>query len=267
MDQPLVCIDTETATMQGAPHLLELGAVRIVDGEIEDTFESLVCPVVPIEAGTTAIHGITDRDVMSAPFAKQVLAEFNEWIGDDAMAAHNAPFDTRVLGFEYQRAGLEPAPGAFLDSLPLARRWIPESPDHKLLTLCHMLDPDEGQHHRALSDAVWCWKVVEECLHRAEASGQDPLAEAIYAVKRPLTIASREPERAKMSPRLRPIEAAMRDERPIEVMYGESHTYPIQLKPKMLYQSHAKGYLEAECPKSGELRTYLLNKVRKVKVL
>ncbi len=263
MDQTLVCIDTETATMQGAPHLLELGAVRIVDGEIEDTFESLVCPVVPIEPGTTAIHGITDRDVMSAPFAPKVLADFREWVGDDPMAAHNAPFDTRVLGFEYQRAGLEPAPGPFLDSLPLARRWIPESSDHKLLTLCQMLDLDEGQHHRALSDAVWCWKVVEECLHRAEESGADPLSEAIYAIKRPLTIASRAPERAKMSPRLRPIEAAIRDTRPIKLMYGEAHTYPIECHPRMLYQSHAKGYLEAECPKTGELRTYLLSKVRK----
>ena len=87
MDQTLVCIDTETATQQGAPHLLELGAVRIIDGEIEDTFESLVCPVVPIEAGTTAIHGITDRDVMSAPFAAEVLAEFKEWVGDDPMGS------------------------------------------------------------------------------------------------------------------------------------------------------------------------------------
>ena len=161
----------------------------------------------------------------------------------------------------------EPAPGPFLDSLPLSRRWIPEASDHKLLTLCQMLDLDEGQHHRALSDAVWCWKVVEECLHRAEESDQDPLSQAIYAIKRPLTIASRGPERAKMSPRLRPIEAAMRTDRPIEVMYGESHTYPIQLNPKMLYQSHAKSYLEAEYLKTGELRTYLLSKVRKVKVL
>ena len=74
---------------------------------------------------------------------------------------------------------------------------------------------------------------------------------------RPLTIASRAPERAKRSPRLRPI----------EVMYGESHTYPIQLNPKMLYQSHAKGNLEAENLKTGDLRTYLLSKVHKVKVL
>ncbi|MCA9003357.1 MAG: 3'-5' exonuclease [Planctomycetes bacterium] len=175
MDQALVCIDTETATMQGAPHLLELGAVRVVDGEIEDTFESLVCPVVPIDPGTTAIHGLTDRDVAQAPFAAEVLRRFREWVGDDPMAAHNAPFDTRVLAFEYQRAGIEPPTGAFLDSLPLSRRWIPEATDHKLLTLCQMLDLDEGQHHRALSDAVWCWKIVEECLHRAEeATPQTP---------------------------------------------------------------------------------------------
>ena len=58
------------------------------------------------------------------------------------MAAHNAPFEARVLGFEYKRADIEPAPGSFLDSLPLSRRWIPEASDHKLLTLCQMLDLD-----------------------------------------------------------------------------------------------------------------------------
>ncbi|HPF13161.1 MAG: 3'-5' exonuclease [Planctomycetes bacterium] len=264
--RPIICLDTETATMAGAPHLLELGAVRVVDGEIEDTFEALVCPAVAIEPETTAIHGITNDDVRRAPFAPEVLARFSAWAGDDWLAAHNAPFDTRVLGFEYARAGLEPPRGSFLDSLILARRWIPESPDHKLVTLCQVLDFDEGDHHRALADAVWCWKVIEECFERAADLGEDPWESALGEHRRPLTIAARGPARAKMSPRLRPLERAIRDGVTVRLLYGEDmgNPFPLEVRPKMLYESHAKSYLEGECQRSGELKTYLLQKIRKV---
>ncbi len=262
----LVCIDTETATMQGAPHLLELGAVRIEDGDIVEVFEELVCPLVPIEAGTTAIHGIEDQDIRNAALAPEVLVRFSEFVGDTPMGAHNAPFDARVLGFEYARAGLEPPKGAFLDSLPLARRWIPESSDHKLTTLCQMLDLEEGEHHRALADAVWCWKVIEACFERAEEEG-GLLWEAAFEYKRKaVTIASRCPKPARMSPRLRPLERALRDGNPVTLMYGEglSGQTKLEVMPKLMYESHAKGYLEGDCMRTGELRTYLLQKVRKV---
>ena len=262
----LVCVDTETATMQGAPHVIELGAVRIEDGDIVDTFEEFICPVVPIEEETTAIHGITDRDVSRAALAPEVLARFTDWVGDTPMGAHNAPFDARALGFEYARAGMTPPPGAFLDSLPLARRWIPESSDHKLTTLCQMLDLEEGEHHRALADAVWCWKVIEACFERAEEQGGLEIEAAFEFKRRPLTIASRAPKPARMSPRLRPLERALRDRVPVTLLYGEglSGQTKLDVMPRLLFESHAKGYLEGECARTGELRTYLLQKVRKV---
>ncbi|MEZ5973735.1 MAG: exonuclease domain-containing protein [Planctomycetota bacterium] len=262
----LVCIDTETATLQGAPHLLELGAVRIEEGEIVDHFETLVCPAVPIDPGATEIHGITDRDVRSAPFAAEALAQFSEFVGNDWMAAHNAPFDTRVLGFEYKRAGLTPPPGMFLDSLPLARRYIPEAPDHKLITLCQMLDLEEGDHHRALADSVWCWKVLEACLERASSQGAAALDALLEHRGRPLTIASRAPAPARMSPRLRPLERALRDGETVQILYGENAlgSRPIEVLPRLLYESHAKSYLEAEFLQGGDLRTYRLDRVHKV---
>jgi DNA polymerase-3 subunit epsilon len=121
MDRPLVCLDTETATLGGPPHLVELGAVRIVDGEVADHFVSFVRPLVEIDPDATAIHGITEEDVAGADAAPEVLARFLDWLGDDWMAAHNAPFDARVLAFELARADL-PAPAQpLLDSLRLAR--------------------------------------------------------------------------------------------------------------------------------------------------
>ena len=67
MSEPIVILDTETANLRVAPHLLELGAVRVQDGEIVDQFESLVCPEVEIDPDATAIHGIEEDDVRDAP--------------------------------------------------------------------------------------------------------------------------------------------------------------------------------------------------------
>jgi DNA polymerase III epsilon subunit-like protein len=267
MDRPLIVLDTETATLGSPPHLLELGAVRVIDGEIEDTFESLVCPAVPIDPGAQMIHGITEEDVRNERWANQVLEEFTEWAGEDWFAAHNAGFDARVLGFEYHRAGLTPPPGFFIDSLDMAKQHIPESPDHKLETLCQVLDLEEGEHHRALADAVWCWKVVEECLERAGGLDQAKLTDHLAGRGRPMTVASRGPSEPRLSQRLRPLQRAAGEGALVTLLYGDGSGSPVPLKvlPKLLYDHKGVGYLEGECQRSGLLKTYRLDRVRKVK--
>ena len=132
LDRSIVVVDTETATLSGAPHLLELGAVKVEDGEVVDTFETLVAPLVEIEPEATDIHGITNEDVRRSPMAGGALQQFEEWAGDAWLCAHNAGFDARVLGFEHARTGAPVPKTPFLCTLKLARRHIPESPDHKL---------------------------------------------------------------------------------------------------------------------------------------
>jgi DNA polymerase III epsilon subunit family exonuclease len=268
MSSPLVVLDTETATLFGAPHLLELGAVKVVDGEIEDQFESLVCPQVEIEPGATEIHGIRPEDVRQAPLVGEVLERFRDWAGDAWLAAHNANFDAGVLGYEYCREGIEPPPGVFLDSLPLARKAIPESIDHKLETLCQHLELEEGPHHRALSDAVYCWMVIEECAARiAEETGTPPdWRELAARCGAPLTIASATPRPPRLARRLRPIEGALREGAEVVLVYGESEesTARLGVRPRFLYQRKQVGYLEAECLRSATLKTYRLDRVQKV---
>lgn len=263
MDRPLVVLDTETANVRGAPFLLELGAVRVIDGEIAETFEELVLPPVPIEPEATEIHGITEEAVRRAAPASEVLARFVAWLGSDWMCAHNAGFDARVLGFEFTRAAMAPPGAPFLDTLKLARKYLPESPDHKLPTLCQHLDLEPGDHHRALADAVWCWKVLEACAARA---GTRSPAALLRECGTPVTIPAYRPEPARLSPRLRPLEAAARDGAGVTMLYGGSDAAPARLAvlPRLLYERHKKSYLEAECLQSGLLKTYLLERVQKV---
>jgi DNA polymerase III epsilon subunit-like protein len=240
--------------------------VRVLEGEICDQFETLVCPQVEIEPGATSIHGIREEDVREAPTAREALIAFREWAGEDLLAAHNARFDAGVLGFEYARADLTPPPGAFIDSLQLARKHIPEAFDHKLDTLCQHLDLEEGPHHRALSDAVYCWMVIDECINRQggpEAVSFENLRGQCGAL---LTCDRATPRAPRINRRLRPIEHALQDEADIVLVYGDTRQAPINLAvtPRFLYQRHKTGYLEGICHKTGTLKTYRLDRVHKV---
>lgn len=266
LDRPIVVVDTETATLSGAPHLLELGAVKVEDGEVIDTFETLVAPLVEIEAEATDIHGISNEDVRRSPMAGKALADFTEWADGAWLCAHNAGFDARVLGFEHARTGAPVPEAPFLCTLKLARRHIPESPDHKLETLCQHLDLDEGEHHRALADSVWCWQVLEECARRAETSNA---GELLAQCGTPITIPGFVPGPARMKPRLRPLAEAVRQGDEVTLLYGGADSgvpSSLQVTPRLLYERHKKSYLEAECNRTGTLKTYLLDRIQKVLV-
>lgn len=264
MDRPLVVLDCETACPQGPPHLVELAAVRVVEGEVEDTFHSLVAPPIPVHPDATEVHGLTDDDLRRAPLVVEVLPRFTAWVGSDWMAAHNAGADTAILGFEYARAGLEPPPGPFLDSLALARRWIPEAPDHRLATLRQELELEDGEGHRALTDAVHAWKVIEECLERAGGLEAARLGKLVATP--PLTLPDRRPAPPRLSPRLRPLERATTSGEPVRLVYAreDGAPTPLDVVPRFLFRRKGKDYLEAECRASSLLKTYLLRRVRKV---
>jgi len=98
LDRPIVVVDTETANLSGAPHLLEIGAVRVEGGEVVDSFETLVAPAIEVEPEATEIHGITNEDIRSAPLTHSAIERFADWAGEDWLCAHNAGFDARVFG-------------------------------------------------------------------------------------------------------------------------------------------------------------------------
>ena len=263
--QSLVFMDTETANLRGAPFLLEIGAVRVVDGEAQETFQELVLPPVPIDPEATEIHGIQEDEVRQADFAPAVLKRFCEFVGADWMVAHNAAFDARVLAYECARGSVTPPSGAFLDTLSLAKRHLPDSPDHKLQTLCQFLNFESGRHHRALDDAVWCWRVFEACAEEAQ-NNPDEWTQAKLLGRVPITVAGHTPSPPRVPGRLRGLERAVAEGEEINLLYtgatGAGSTLPVL--PRFLFERKKKGYLEAECLRSGLLKTYLLDKVKRV---
>ncbi|MFT5049239.1 MAG: DNA polymerase III epsilon subunit-like protein [Chlamydiales bacterium] len=266
MERPIVALDTERPASRGAPHLLELAAVRVVDGEIVDQFSTLVCPSIPIEADTTAVHGIVEDDVRDAPTVERVLNDFSAWVGDDWMVAHRSETDAELLAFEYLRNDLEPPPGLFLDTLSLSRRYIPDSPDHKLRTLAEHLDLEEFDAHRALPDAVTCWKILEECLEQAGGLESTDLSLLLSQSGGPTTVTSMAPRTPRLKPRLRGLSRAIEQSEDVRIQYGDGTGPPAQLPvlPRFIYRRSGKGYLEAECLQSGLLKTYLIDRIQKL---
>ena len=140
--------------------VVEVGAVRVVGGEIVDRFHSLVRPYRPITPGATKVHGYTDGDVRNArPFA-EVWPEFRAFIGDDVLIAHNGQhFDIPVLRrLAAGREGVDTL--VFYDTLPLVRSLSRDSA--KLEDLALRFGIDAGRAHHALDDAVTLARVYRE---------------------------------------------------------------------------------------------------------
>ena len=144
--------------------VVEVGAVRVVGGEIVDRFHSLVQPYRPITPGATKVHGYTDAQVRGARSFAEIWPEFRAFIGDDVLIAHNGQhFDIPVLRrLAAGRDGVDSL--VFYDTLPLARSLSRDSA--KLEDLALRFGIDAGRAHRALDDAVTLARVYHALEHQ-----------------------------------------------------------------------------------------------------
>jgi DNA polymerase III epsilon subunit family exonuclease len=156
-----VTFDFETTDMDVATcGVIEIGAARVVNGEIVERFHAMVNPFKPISAGATKLHGYTDADVASAaPFA-EVFPQFVGFVGQDILVAHNGQkFDIPVLRrLAAGHAGVDDF--VFYDTLPLVRSLSQDS--GKLEDVALRCGIDIGRAHHALDDACTLALVYRE---------------------------------------------------------------------------------------------------------
>ncbi len=153
--ETVIVLDFETTGLspdQG-DRAIEIGAVKLVDGEVSDTFQQLMYPGKRINSFIEDYTGISNNMLTNAPPCASVMREFSDFIGDFNLVAHNASFDSRFLAAELQRIKLEQH-AEFACSMLIARRVYPEAPNHKLGTLVNYKHlPNDGTFHRALADS------------------------------------------------------------------------------------------------------------------
>jgi DNA polymerase-3 subunit epsilon len=151
----VVILDFETTGL--SPNMgdraIEIGAVRIVDGQIGEHFQALMNPGQRVSSFIEGYTGISNEMLKDASPCAQVMDEFADFIGDDNLVAHNASFDKRFLDAELGNISRHYS-GQFACSMLAARRLYQEAPNHKLGTLVKYAGlQGDGTFHRALYDS------------------------------------------------------------------------------------------------------------------
>lgn len=153
LDDAFVVFDIETTGFSAKKNkIIEIGAVKVVAGEIVDRYSSFVNPQEPIPFKIETLTGINDEMVMVAPLIDAVLPEFLDFVGDAAVVAHNAGFDTRFIKSKSREIGRSFSP-TVVDTLSIGRILFPQMGRHRLDTLAKVYHISLENHHRAVDDA------------------------------------------------------------------------------------------------------------------
>lgn len=165
-----VVFDFETTGFNagGGDSIIEVGAVKIHNGEIIDRFDELIDPCRKLPTKITEITNITDAMLEGKPTEEEVIKRFIEWTGDAPMVAHNAKFDTSFLERAYQKYNLGEYTNCVVDTLELSRTLDNNFARHSLSALVKRYDVpwDEDAHHRADYDAEGTALVFHKMLRK-----------------------------------------------------------------------------------------------------
>ena len=171
MSQRLAVIDFETTGLGPGPQgrATEIGIVLLEGSQVVDRYQSLMNAGVWVSPMIQQLTGISNAMLQAAPPAAQVMAEAARFVGDAPLVAHNASFDSKFWDYELSLLGLQ-RQQAFACTLLLARRLLPQAPDHKLGTLTRWAGlPATGRAHRALADAEMAanlWQYLQHTLRQ-----------------------------------------------------------------------------------------------------
>lgn len=171
IDDTLFCIvDIETNGSKPSKHqIIEIGAVKLLNGRIVDTYESLVY-CTEISEQIQEITGITPELTRNAPSLTKVMREFRLFLGDAVFVGHDAKFDYGFVSAMMEKVGLERLANRTLCTIDVAERTI-ESERYGLAYLNEQLQLyHEATHHRALSDALTTTKLLKRTLSLVPAS-------------------------------------------------------------------------------------------------
>ncbi|MDO4432156.1 MAG: PolC-type DNA polymerase III [Aerococcaceae bacterium] len=162
-----VVFDVETTGLSSVyDRIIELAAVKMIDGEVIDTFEAFINPGHPLSAFTTELTGITDAMLADAPLEEDVIRRFMAFSEGSILVAHNASFDMGFINKAYERLGYPATTLPVIDTLELSRLVNPDMKSHRLNVLAKHYGIQLEQHHRAVFDSettgYLCNKLLEQ---------------------------------------------------------------------------------------------------------
>ena len=157
LDTTYVVFDLETTGFNagGGDSIIEIGAVKIKNGEIIERFDELINPGRKLPKVITEVTSITDEMLVGKPNEETVTKKFYEWVEDYPMVAHNAKFDVSFIEIAYKKYNIGEFKNTVIDTLELSRTLDNAYARHSLSALVKRYEIafDEEHHHRADYDA------------------------------------------------------------------------------------------------------------------
>jgi DNA polymerase III epsilon subunit family exonuclease len=267
-----VAFDVETTGLSPvANRLVELSGVKfkLADEKVE-TFSTLIDPEDSIPPNVTAIHGITDEMVAGAPTAKEVVPDFLNWAGENAVfMAHNAPFDVEFMRVNIAKSNLPCPKNPVIDTLVLSRDLLLELRNHQLKTIVEHFDLPSAGFHRALADSMYVKEIFSrfvnsftllrwedlQTLGSISQFDHDRYAEAHAML----------PEEVQAT--LESIESAIREQVLLKMVYEGSFRSTRTVRPVSLIHSRGNFYMNAFCVRAKAERTFRVDRISGVKAI
>ena len=172
-DEPLegifICFDIETTGLSPLKDkITEIGAVKLKNGEVIDTFSTFANPGMPIPGKIVQLTGITDAMVKDAPSQAEAVSAFLQFADGHVLVAHNAPFDTSFIRKACENMSVD-YEFTSIDTVAIARAILPDIKNVKLDTVANYLRLGKFNHHRATDDADMLSKIFVSLCQRLGA--------------------------------------------------------------------------------------------------
>ena len=252
-----VVFDIETTGFSPVNNrIIEIGAVKVKQGEIAEKFSAFVNPDVPIPFEIEKLTGINDSMVKDAPYIEQVLPEFLAFCQDAVLVAHNAGFDMSFIKENVLRQGLSRR-FTCADTLGIARILLPHQAKHTLDAVAKTLGVSLENHHRAVDDAQATAEIFVKFIPMLKQAGADTLAKVN-------AMGNSSPEIIKRLPSYHAIILAENNvgRENLYTLVSESHlTYYSKRPrvPKSFLMKHREGLILGSACEAGELYRALLD--------
>ena len=181
LDDTFVVFDFETTGFNagGVDSIIEIGAVKIKNGEILERYDELINPGRKLPEKITELTNITDEMLEGKENEEKAVKKFIEWFGDLPMVAHNAKFDTSFLEMAYKKYNFGTFTNPVIDTLELSRTLDNTYARHSLSALVKRYDVpwDENAHHRGDYDAEGTALVFHKMLKKLSNRNIDKMSD------------------------------------------------------------------------------------------
>lgn len=172
-----VCLDFETTGLEASAEIIEIGMVKVVNGQIVERFEQLVQPHHSIPENITMLTGIDNQMVAGKPFWVDLEEAVLEFMGDHLLVAHNTSFEQGMLEAHTGRE----LPNLWVDTHDMAKIFLPTLTSYKLVSIASALSLGNHGFHRAINDAEVCAEMLLKMIDIACATNPFTL-QKIYDV-------------------------------------------------------------------------------------